>query len=177
VDAADINPVQSVQLAAPFCCRLFGALETICYHVVGLCYKVFGLCVVLTVCFCNCVAYQYYKAYLYSQFIVLVIVVMHRFSLFLMFTLFFICFVQGYLSVPLMLGVLFSQCIVYVYLLTFICALAYFDNTIQFNSSISNAAALGSRYMGLAALNKLMVTSSMNLYYALKLRVEYPSNV
>jgi len=44
-------------------------------------------------------------------------------------------FVHGYLSVPLSLGVLLSQCILYVYWLTFISALACFDNKIQFNST------------------------------------------
>jgi len=50
--------------------------------------------------------------------------------------------VQRYLLVPLSLGVLLSQCILYVYQLTFMPALAYLDNKIQFNSVISPCSCL-----------------------------------
>jgi len=54
-------------------------------------------------------------------------------------TVLYICFIQGYLLVPLSLGVLLSQYTFYVYWLTFISALAYFDNKTQFKKSLNVA--------------------------------------
>jgi len=68
-----------------------------------------------------------------------------------------IFFVQGYLSVPLSLGALLSQCILYVYWLTFIPALAYSDNRIQFNSmQCKLQATLGVRPVQMLTLNGWM---------------------
>jgi len=56
-------------------------------------------------------------------------------------TVLYVC-VQGYLLVPLSLSVLLSQCIVYVYRLTFISTQAYFDNKIQFSYLIGDNALI-----------------------------------